>query len=35
MSVLLLLSFLALQGQEPERYGLVTLNGNDTVSVER
>jgi dienelactone hydrolase len=35
MSVLLLaLPFLALQGQQVERYGLLTLRGNDTVAVE-
>jgi len=33
--LLLLLSFLTLRPQQVERYGLVTLDGTDTVSVER
>jgi dienelactone hydrolase len=35
MNALLLLSLLALQAQQVERYGLITRNGADTVSVER
>jgi len=32
--LLLLLPFLVLRGQQPERYGLVSLSGKDTLSVE-
>ena len=32
--LLLLVPLLTLQGQQVERYGLVTLNGTDTASIE-